>query len=58
MAGKNNRLKKKTVRDTKDTPPPRLTIDPGNVSVLTVKLLDQINQNLVTLIEEIRNGRS
>ena len=58
MASKNNRLKK-NVRDVKATPDPKtLMIEPGNVSVLTVKLLDSINQNLVALREEIRNGRS
>ena len=55
---KNNRMKKQ-VRDVKAAPEPtQLTIDPGNVSVLTVKLLDEINKNLVALREEIRNGRS
>jgi len=49
---KNNRLKKKTVRDTKSTPPPQSTleIDPGNVPILTIKLLNQINNNIVKLI--------
>ena len=49
---KNNRVKK-NVRDTKATPPPQSTleIDPGNVPILTVKLLNQINNNLVKLIE-------
>ncbi len=57
MASKNNRMKKQ-VREIKKAPEPTtLTIEPGNVSVLTVKLLDQINQNLVALREEIRNGR-
>lgn len=56
MASKNNRMKK-NVRDVKAMPDPRtLTIEPGNVSVLTVKLLDSINQNLVALREEIKNG--
>jgi len=55
---KNNRMKKQ-VRDTKSTPPPQATleIDPGNVPILTIKLLNQINNNLVKLIE-IANERS
>ena len=57
MAKSNNRMKK-TVRDTKATPPPQSTleIDPGNVPILTIKLLNQINNNLVALREEIANG--
>ena len=58
MAKGNNRVKK-NVRDTKATPPPQSTleIDPGNVPILTIKLLNQINNNIVKLIE-IANERS
>ena len=30
----------------------QMQIDPGNVSVLTVRLLDAINQNLVTIVKQ------
>ena len=52
MAKGNNRVKK-NVRDTKATPPPQSTleIDPGNVPILTIKLLNQINNNIVKLID-------
>ena len=57
MASKNNRVKKQ-VRDVKGAPtPPQLTINPGNVPILTVKLLDSINQNVLRLIElQEKNG--
>ena len=50
---KNNRMKKQ-VRDTKSTPPPQSTleIEPGNVPILTVRLLDTINKNLITLVQQ------
>lgn len=54
--------KGKTVRDVKgeDPKPPTLTeINPGNIPILTIKLLDQINQNLIKLIvavEKRNNG--
>ena len=48
---KNNRMKKQ-VRDVKGPAEPNvLTIEPGNVPILTVKMLDSINQNLIRLIE-------
>jgi len=59
----NNRLpkKKKQVRDVKsDTVEPakrQIEIRTGNVSTLTIQLLNAINENLVVLIEEVKNGR-
>ena len=43
----------KQVRDIKAQEPvnPTIEINPGNVSILTVKILDQINQNLLKLIK-------
>ena len=60
----NNRMPKKDkqVRDNKGEQAPtpvRTTIDinPGNTTVLTVKLLNDINNNLVAIKEALANGR-
>jgi len=61
----NNRMpnkKDKQVRDVKgqdDPVPVRTTIDinPGNTTVLTVKLLNDMNNNLVAIKELLANGR-
>ena len=58
----NNRMPKKNkqVRDVKGQEEPvRTTIDinPGNTTVLTVKLLNDMNNNLVAIKELLANGR-
>ena len=46
----------KNVRDVKGTPeapaPGKTTIEPGNIPVLTVQLLDAMNKNLFVLIQQ------
>ena len=60
----NNRMPKKTkqVRDMKgqgEPVPVKTTIDiiPGNATVLTVKFLNQINENLIEIKELLKSGR-
>ena len=60
----NNRMPKKNkqVRDVKgqgEPVPVRTTVDinPGNTTVLTVKLLNDMNNNLVEIKELLKNGR-
>lgn len=49
--------KKKQVRDVKGPEPkPTVEINPGNVSILTVKLLDQIVQEIKGLRQDLKDG--
>lgn len=52
--------KEKQVRDVKGEEKPkdeRIQVNPGNTHILTVQLLNSINQNLIELRKEIvKNG--
>jgi len=48
----NNRVEKQAPAQ-----PEKLELNIGNVDVCIIKLLNQINQNIVILINEVRNGR-
>ena len=55
----HNRLPKKQVRDVKaqeSVQRANIEINPGNTAILTVKLLNSINENLIE-IKEALNGR-
>lgn len=57
---KNNRLPKKVRSVKKQDPVPARTnieINPGNTAVLTVKLLNDINNNLTEIKEALIHGR-
>jgi hypothetical protein len=45
--GKNNRMPKAQPRQ-------EISIDPGNIDVLSVKLLNDINNNLVQILKELK----
>jgi len=56
---KNNRLPKKQVRDVKGEEPAlraNIEVNPGNTAVLTVKLLNDINNNLIAIKEALKDG--
>jgi hypothetical protein len=54
---KNNRLPKK-VRDIKAQPERTdVQVNPGNTAVLTVRLLNDINNNLVAIKKALEHGR-
>lgn len=56
----NNRIPKKQVRDIKqDVIPPakrEIQVSQGNAAILTVQLLNSVNENLIEIKELLKNG--